>query len=194
MKHYDLDTIIKTMHSLGHKVFTDDSKPFNLNIVGVRSDDMTPDVFNDSLYVFWKFRGLWNHLTLAFTSDPGLYYLHNPMNVNGTIIMVPGQYRGVYQKGLHKGDPALRQVKPMKYFRDNNKDNHYNMSGKIYESIAYTNLHRAGENSTVVGKWSAGCQVVATDEDMELLMYLVEQAVRYWGNSFTYTLITETNL
>lgn len=194
MRHYDLDTIIKAMHSLYYDVFTDDSKPFNLNIVGIRSNDMTPNVFNDSLHVFWKFRGLWNHLIFAFTTDPGLYYLQYPINVKGTIIMVPDQYKGVYQKGLHKGKPALRQVGKMKYWRDNNKDNRYDLSGHIYSSVAYTNLHRAGDNSTVVGKWSAGCQVVASNDDMELLMYLVDQAVKHWGNSFTYTLLNESQL
>lgn len=185
------EQLIEKVKRLGHLVFEQDSKPFNLNLIGVRSKDMTPNTFNDTLHVLWKFRGHWNHLKFAFTTDPGLYYLQNPINVNGTIIMVPDQYRGVYKKGFHKGRPALEQVKPMKYWRDSNRDGKLDPIGEIFEEDASTNLHDAGINSTQVGKWSAGCQVTASDYDFDLLMYIVDKAVEHWGNSFTYTLIEE---
>lgn len=187
----DLSAIKQMMLAKGHVIFEDDTKPFNLNIVGVRSEDMKPNVFNDELHVFWKFRGKWSHVVFEITTDPGLYYLQNPLNVDGTIIMFPDQYRGVYKNGIHKGNPALEQIKPMKYWRDNNKDNRYDKEGDIFEENAKTNLHGAGNNSTVVGKWSAGCQVVASEDDNNLLLYLTTRAEKYWGNSFTYTLIEE---
>lgn len=187
----ELSVIINRMKELGHLVFEDDAKPFNLNIVGVRSKDMTPDVFNDELHVFWKFRGKWSHLVFEITTDPGLYYLQNPMNVDGTIIMAPQQCLGAYKNGLHKGERALEQKKPMKYWRDNNKDNRYDREGEIFEEDASTNLHKAGKDSTVVGRWSAGCQVVASETDNDLLLYITHRAEKYWGNSFTYTLIEE---
>ncbi len=190
-----VNKLIDSIKKLGFEVFEDDSKPFNLNIVGVRSNDNTPNTFNDELHVFWNFRGNWSHLIFTITTDPGLYWLLNPMNPNGTIIMyAPQQVRGAYKNGLHKGKLALEQVKPMKYWRDDNKDTQLDSLGKIYEEDASTNLHGAGANSFVVGKYSAGCQVVANDNEYDLLLHITKEAEKIWGNSFTYTLITEDNI
>ena len=47
-------------------------------------------------------------------------------NVKGTAILVPGQYRGAYKIGFHKGKyKALVQAKPVKLYIDNDKDNKY---------------------------------------------------------------------
>ena len=187
----ELSELKDRMNKLGHVIFEDDSKNFNLNIVGVRSRDMTPNTFNDELHVFWKFRGKWSNVCFAITTDPGLYYLKNPINVDGTIIMKPGQYFGAYKNGLHKGERALEQKKPMHYWRDFNRDKVLDTGGKTFKSNAKTNIHGAGKNSTLVDKWSAGCQVVANEDDFNLLLYLTHKAEKYWGNSFTYTLIEE---
>ena len=51
----------------------------------------------------------WETLLCDATTDPGLYYLEHPMNVDGTAILIPGQYIGSHKTGLHKGDHALIQ-------------------------------------------------------------------------------------
>ena len=38
-------------------------------------------------------------LPLPSTTDPGTYYREDPMNVRGTAVMQPEQYRGVYKIG-----------------------------------------------------------------------------------------------
>jgi hypothetical protein len=73
-----IEQVIKTMTKLGYKVFDNDSKPYNLNIVGLRTADMTPNTFNDWEFVFWKYRGSWEGMKFPITTDPGLYYLKNP--------------------------------------------------------------------------------------------------------------------
>jgi len=185
------DKLFNLMRAKGHVIFEDDSKPYNLNLIGVRSNDKNPDTFNDELNILWKHRGKWCHLVFTMTTDPGMYYLKDPINVDGTIIMVPGQYGGAYKNGLHKGKPALEQKNPMRYWRDYNRDEVLDTGGEIYKSVAKTNLHHAGKDSTFVGKWSAGCQVVANRDEFDFIMYLTFKAEKYWGNSFTYTLIDE---
>jgi hypothetical protein len=142
----------------------------------------------------WKYKGKWNVKTYEATTDPGLYYLENPINVNGTAIMVPGQYRGAYSIGLHHGKyEALRQKKPMKYFRDNDRDKQFDLNeSNIYEEIGYTNIHHASyTSSTIVGKWSAGCQVLSSINDWNEFIKICKLSKDAFGDSFTYTLINE---
>ena len=55
------------------------------------------------------------------------------------------------------------------------------------------NIHKAGRASTQVDKWSAGCQVISRSEDFATFMDLTEEAAERHGNSFTYTLLLETD-
>lgn len=191
-----VEVLQKAMEKKGYRFFVNDTKDYNINIIGVRSSDMTPNTFNDLMCVCWKYNGRWFLRVYDCTTDPGLYYLQNPMNSKGTAIMVPGQYSGCYEIGLHKCYQALRQKKPMRYWRDNNKDGRYDMGGKVYEEIGYTNIHRANDKkkSLQVDKWSAGCQVIADPKDFAELMRICNNAKNIYGNSFTYTLLEEKDL
>lgn len=193
-----IEQIIETMNRLGYKVFDNDTKPYNLNIVGLRTADMTPNVFNDYEYCFWHYKGSWEGLKFSITTDPGLYYLKNPLNDAGTAIVKPGQYPGLWQRGLHQGKyPALRQVGAITVYRDGNRDSKYDLSGKTYTGTTFgINNHRAVENgrSIMVDKWSAGCQVFEDYYQFEIFMRLVSEAEKNWTNTFTYTLITEQEL
>jgi hypothetical protein len=56
------------------------------------------------------------------------------------------------------------------------------------------NIHKAGNMSSVVNKWSAGCQVFKNASDFEEFMDIVRHARDNWGNSFTYTLLEEQDI
>ena len=60
------------------------------------------------------------------------------------------------------------------------------------------NIHRAtgraGGKSTRVDKWSAGCQVIASNEDWEEFIFACYKAEAIWGNKFTYTLINSEDI
>ena len=58
------------------------------------------------------------------------------------------------------------------------------------------NIHRSNPNneSKVVEKWSAGCQVFKKINDFFEFMDICNKAKNIWGNSFTYTLIKEEDL
>lgn len=194
----ELPDLLKVLQSKGYKIFDNDTVPYNLNIVGIRTADMTPNKFNDWEYVFWKFAGSWEVMKFPITTDPGLYYLKNPINELGTAILKPGQYLNVWQKGLHQGKyPALRQVGNFTVYRDANRDDKYDLNGKEQTGSTFgINNHRAIENgrSVMVDKWSAGCQVFQDYYQFEIFMRLVSEAEKSGVTHFTYTLIEEKDL
>jgi hypothetical protein len=116
--------------------------------------------------------------------------------------MVPGQYPGAYKLGLHKGYRALEQKAPMKYVRDNNKDEYLDLTlmddpENIVEDIIKSNIHRTNDHkmkSTVNDKWSAACQVLADAYDFDELLEICEISSKRYGNSFTYTLLKSSDV
>jgi hypothetical protein len=191
--------IEETVKGKGYKWFENGN--YNLNIVGVRNSSTNEEVtnkFDDLLTVSYKTGNIWNFQQYGCTTDPGKYYTENLLNPDGVAILVPGQYRSTYSIGLHQGKyEALKQMKPVQVYRDNNKDNFYDMQpDDIHEGIFGINIHRASATgtSTQIDKWSAGCQVIANYEDFNKLMLLAKQAEAIWGNSFTYTLIESKDI
>jgi hypothetical protein len=195
---YNVEQIIAEMKRLGYAVFERDDKEFNLNLVGVRSKENKTDKFNDSMYVFYRFNGAWQLWQYQITTDPGLYWLLNPMNVNGTAILKPGQYRGLWKIGLHLGlYEALVQAAPCTVIRDYDRDANLDYdSGREDTGIFGINCHHAHASgvSYEVGKWSAGCQVFAGIDDWYLFMQRCRYAMASFGNSFTYTLLAEKEM
>lgn len=175
--------------------FFDKNKPYNLNIIGIRSNNHVANSFDDWLYLIYRNETLevQTH-EFPITTDPGSYWLKNPLNVNGTAILVPGQYKGSHQIGLHQGKyKALKQKRPLKVWRDDTRDTTLDKEGKIHEGIFGINIHRSNANteSTYVEKWSAGCQVFKSVKDFNFFMEVCHTAAEIYGNSFTYTLLEE---
>lgn len=194
-----LPYILHAVRSAGHVIFTQGA--YNLNLIGVRSGVREAGRFDDRLYcVFRNESGEWVERSWAITTDPGLYYLQNPMNVQGTAILCPGQYRGAYVIGEHRGYPALRQDRTLRVWRDNDRDGVLDMDpGRAVEAGPGSgiNIHASDSDPfdasdrerTDVGRWSAGCQVFASSKDYREFWDLVLQAAEVWGPRFTYTLI-----
>lgn len=179
----------------GYRFF--DEGDYNLNLIGIRSADQVANTFNDYLAVAWRFDGIPHCLTFPATTDPGIFWREHPANVSGTAIVVPGQYLGLWEIGLHRGQyPALVQRGPIRVYRDNNRDRVLDQDAPIDAGLFGINCHRASANgeSRQVDKWSAGCQVLAHPKDFALLMALCERAAENWGRSFTYTLLEEKDL
>ena len=183
----------------GYKWFENGN--YNLNIVGIRNSDTFDEVtnkFDDLLTVSYKVGNDLQYHQWNCTTDPGKYYTENLLNEDGVAILVPGQYRSSHVIGMHQGKyKALKQAKAIKVYRDKNRDRCYDMlEENIHEGIYGINIHRASATgtSTQVDKWSAGCQVIANNEDFNKLMWLALQAEGIWGNSFTYTLIDSKDI
>ncbi len=188
-----VEQIINAMKKKNYKVFTS-PKGHDLNLVGIRTADTKASRFNDWLTVFYIFEKVWNYFAFPATTDPGLFYRKSPLSVKGTAVMKPGQYRGAYMVGKHRGYKALQQKGKITVYRDSNKNDTIDTLGMIEETGLYgVNIHRSNAHrpSIEVGKWSAGCQVLQDPDHFAFLMKLCDRAVEKFPNSFTYTLLEE---
>ena len=184
--------IIRAMTLKGYKVFESDKKPLNLNYIGIR-DTSGVNKFNDYLVLFWKYKGQWSSFYRPATTDPGTYWLNNPMNVEGTAILKEGQHRGSWRIGKHQGKyDALVQKKEVTVIRDGNKDGILDLEGG-YEDTGFfgINHHRANakNESVQVDKWSAGCQVTADPHLYDIFIQLCKESAEVWGEGLSYTLL-----
>jgi hypothetical protein len=177
----------------GYRIFL---RPFELNIVGVRADSVKPNSFDDTIHVFFNNTEgkLIGHKFQA-TTDPGTYWLRNPMNPQGTAILKEGQYINCYGLGMHRGKyMALVQKRPVTVIRDYDRDAILDfMNGKEGKGLHGINIHRASEHGTTktVDHYSAGCQVFASPTEFILFLQLCERHKNLYGNEFTYTLIDQ---
>ena len=136
-------------------------------IIFMRSNEDEPNKYDDKIYLM---KGYNCRAVSSCTTNTGTYGLLNFKKWNSkgaAIIKFDEWYYDTYQYGLHKGRmEALRQVKPMKYYRDGNKDFKSDEKGKVYEEIAYTNIHfnsytnKSKLLTWIIGGWSVGCMVM----------------------------------
>ena len=131
------------------------------------------------------------------TTDPGSYWLTKPDYKPCAIYYHPQQARGAYEIGLHRGSyTALVQRRPVKFWRDGNKDEHADYYGVLYTDVIGLNIHRSStrpEGGQTVDKWSAGCQVWKYAADHARMIELCKLQLQHhptW-TKFTYTLIPE---
>lgn len=183
----------------GYAFFTNGK--YNLNIIGVRNllqGDKQNNDFNDALVCIYKDQNdVWIKQIWECTTDPGITYLKSPINYKGCGILVPGQYKGVYQIGLHQGKyEALVQRGVLKVYRDNNRDNVLDFDPNTIEegSNFGVNIHKAGSDSKIINNWSALCQVFKKEDNFDEFMKLCKKARELYGNKFTYTLVTTDDL
>ena len=202
---YTREQIEATMSSKGYKYFYDNSnKSYDVNIIGIRNSetkDRVTNAFDDTMTITYKCEGLvWHYNELNCTTDPGTHWVKNISNKNGVAILKPGQYRGSHKLRLHRGKYlALGQKKNVTVYRDSNRDNNYDLNeSKTDTGIFGINIHRAtaktGGKSTRVDKWSAGCQVIASNKDWYKFLDICQRARDIHGNSFSYTLIESKNI
>lgn len=188
--------ILKHLETMGFVTFDGE---YDLNIIGIRTDDNRSNAFNDLMIVVYRHNGEWVEQLFPITTDPGLYYRKNPSRIEGTAIVVHNQqYRSVWSLGKHRGKyEALVQTGPIKVWRDNNKDEILDFTGEEIEGYYGINCHRANSEraSTVVDKWSAGCIVFANPTHFNAFMNLCRyQVAAGLGDKYTFTLIHELTL
>ena len=166
---------------LGYVFFEEGS--FDLNIIGIRAATSQSNLFDDLLLVVYRDdSGAFAVEKFPMTTDPGRAYLKQPMRAAGCAIVAEQQARGVYVLGKHKQKAALRQSGDLLIFRDADKDDILDMDASTLQWADLSsgiNIHRAGKDSQYVENWSAGCQVLKRDADMEKFLSLCwRQAAR----------------
>ena len=186
-----LSRIKAILNSQSYEVYV---KPYQLNVVGLRSKNTNANSFDDEIHVFYRTeKGDWNYHSYKATTDPGTFWLNNPSYTQGTAILAQGQYKDAYAIGLHRGKyEALRQVKPVTVIRDYNRDSLLDFNNGTQQTGVFgINIHRAESDGTTkyIDKYSAGCQVFQNAGDFNQFMDLCERHKSLYGNTFTYTLI-----
>jgi len=186
----ELRNIINALKDKGYVIY---DKPYQLNIVGVRNAESQPNKFDDQLYVFYKDEsGNWVIKEYPITTDTGTYWLENPMSNLGSAMLKEGQYVDAYKQGLHKGQyTALIEQKPVTTYRDYDRNAIFDFGQNTTTGMYGINIHKAGEESQDVNKWSAGCQVFQKSDDFQEFMQLTDKHKANYGNNFTYTLLDE---
>jgi hypothetical protein len=193
---FSLPQIKSLFKKNGYKI---NDRPYELNIVGIRSQVTRPNHFDDEIHVFYKTNGLnWEYHRFHATTDPGTYWLKHPMILSGTAILAEGQYKNAYKLGLHRGQYlALVQIGRVSVIRDFNRNNKLDFfSGTKRNGYYGINIHRASINGTTkyVDKYSAGCQVFANISDFNHFLSMCKKHKTLYGNKFTYTLIDQRML
>jgi len=198
---YTREKIKDTVEALGYKYFT--GEEYDINIIGVRNSETKGKVtnrFDDKLTVSYKADGKWQYHEFDCTTDPGTHWVENILNDKGVAILKPGQYRRSHKLRLHAGKYlALGQKENVTVYRDNNRDANYDLDeSKTDTGLFGINIHRAskyeGRKSTQVDKWSAGCQVIAANDDWHEFLDICQAAREIHGNSFSYTLIESKDI
>ena len=202
---YTREKIAEVMASKGYKYFTDDNnKTYDVNIIGIRNDETkgrVTNAFDDTMTIAYKIDGEWQYHEFNCTTDPGSAYMDNPILENtGCAILKPNQYRGSHKLRLHGGKYlALGQKSAVTVYRDNDRNNNYDLNESNTDTGLFgINIHRAtgraGNKSTRVDKWSAGCQVIADNDDWHEFLDICQAAREIHGNSFSYTLLNSNDL
>lgn len=185
------------LKNAGHKIYKNDKKDYNLNIIGIRNSNPIPNLFNDLIVVAWKYKGEWTIKEYPATTLAGLHWLKEPMNPKGCAILKEGRYPKTWKIGLHRNRySALCQRMPVKVFRDNNKDNKYDLlENSVMEGLFGINIHRASAYNVLpkVDRNSAGCQVFQAPGHFNEFMSICRASRTIWGEWFTYTLINEND-
>ena len=201
---YTREQIQQTVEDKGYKYFHDNlNKGYDVNIIGVRNSKTkgrVTNAFDDTLTISYKIDGEWQYHEFNCTTDPGSHWVENLLNEKGVAILKPNQYRGSHKLDFHQGRYlALRQKSEVTVYRDNDRDNNYDLNeSKTDTGVFGINIHRAtgrsGGKSIRVDKWSAGCQVIADNDDWHTFLGICQSAREIHGNSFSYTLIESKDI
>ena len=152
------------------------------------------------LTLSYKVDGEWQFYSFDATTDPGKYWVENVMRREGVACLKAGQYKS-YRIDKHRGiyDCLSQREGEVTVYRDSNMDGCYDLDDDNTQTGYFgINIHRAtareGKKSTQVDKWSAGCQVIASNDDWNDFIFACYKAREIWGNKFTYTLINSDDI
>ena len=199
---YTREQIEAAVKNKNYVWFDDKSnKGYDVNIVGIRNSSTgkkVTNVFDDYLTISYKENGEWKFFIWAATTDPGKKSMleWNKMGITGGCArLLAGQWRTTWSIDKHQGkyDALCQRLAKVKVYRDTDFDLEYD-ENKITEGIYGINIHKAGQDSTWINDWSAGCQVFKRVKDFDVFMSICKKAAKIHGNSFTYTLLESNDI
>lgn len=167
--------------------------PKNYWILGLQSNE---DAFNKYDDKFYLFKGEEFIMVTTGTTNAGKNGLkqYGRYNKEGFAAIKTNEwFYGLWKFGKHRGKmDALRQVKPIKYYRDGDGDDRVEEVGKMREAIIGINFHTNTYNKfgngvkELIGGWSLGCQVCNQYNHYRRILDYVEKQ-----SSVSYCLLKE---
>ena len=197
----ELPPILRRCVDLGYAIFTDYN--YDLNLIACRSPSRVSGLFDDVFHVVYRMGDRYIQESYPCTTDAGLYWMQNPSRVEGTAILVAGQYRGVYKLDMHAGRylALCQRNGAVSVYRDNNRDDILDHDPNTIQlgTNFGINIHRASAHSTAesgltenVGRYSAGCIVIQDSGDFDRLIALAKKQRDTLGyDTFSLTLLED---
>lgn len=157
-------------------------------LLGVRSNEDTPNRFDDKIYLF---KGEEFILVTSATTNPGTPTLKQFEKVNkagAAVLKADLWYHNLWKYGKHNGkiEALLQLGNSVQVYRDTDKDDKSEQQGKLQEGYFGINFHPNtydldGASGSEIGWWSSGCQVVNDmDKYREMIKLLkTEKSVSY---------------
>lgn len=158
-------------------------------LLGVRSNEDTPNKFDDKIYLFKGEEFI--EVTTA-TTNPGTPTLKQFEKVNNdgaAVVKSDEWYYNLWKYGKHNGkvEGLLQLGSKIKVYRDTDKDLKSEEQGKLQEGYYGINFHPNTYNldnkvtSSDIGWFSAGCQVVNNPNKYKTMIRLLktEKLVTY---------------
>ncbi len=197
----ELPPLLRRCKDLGYAIFV--AHNYDLNLIACRSPSREGGKFDDMFHVIYRYGDRYIHESYPCTTDAGLYWMHNPARVQGTAILVAGQYRNTYKLDRHTGKylALCQRSGAVSVYRDNNRDSILDHDPATIEtgSDFGINIHRASAHSTEsdgltenVGRYSAGCIVIQSRDDFDRLIALAQKQIELLGyKQFSLTLLED---
>lgn len=163
-------------------------------IIGMQSASDVFNTFDDKFYVYDG--PDFKQVSPGTTNVGKTALLHyDTHNLTGAAVWKTDQWcPNVYKPGYHKGRmKALRQVQPIEYYRDSNKNTLAEEVGELHKGIIYTNMHGidydpySNKTKKIINGWSFGCQVWSNMTDYRQMI----RATWARGKAVDYALLKE---
>ncbi len=158
-------------------------------LLGVRSNEDTPNRFDDKIYLF---KGEELILVTSATTNPGTPTLKQFEKVNkagAAVLKADLWYHNLWKYGKHNGkiEALLQLGNSVQVYRDTDRDEKSEEQGDLQNGYFGINFHpntydiTADNTGATIGWWSAGCQVVNDmDKYRDMIKLLkTEKSVSY---------------
>jgi hypothetical protein len=165
---------------LKRRGFTIYTRPFELNIVGLRNKNVR---HADEIHVFYKINAKnWNYHIYEGITDP--FYLSKG-KPSSSILLKEGQYADTFEIGRHREKfTALVETKPVVVLENNDRASSLS-AGKTKKGNFNIDIIPAA----AFKDGDEGCQLLLGDENFTELIVLCKKHAELYGNHFTYSLI-----
>lgn len=145
--------------------------PVDYWLVGIRSREDKYNKFDDVFYLFKNEELILSTTGTTNAGSKGLLEFYDYNSEGCAVVKADEWYPNLWTPGLHKGKMrALKQKNPVKFFRDNNRNQKAEEIGEVRQGLLGINFHASSyliedKKIELINGWSTGCQVVNNIKD-----------------------------